>query len=122
MKELLDDQYIPNDQSNKNDLTTNLQLRSNIYTIIMLIGGVLYFYHANPTHTTYQLIIASVILTLFCLFVSLVLELIRFWMRQRRAQKIGQQMVMDPLWFLIWEGGFSIWLILFFVILLSTLI
>ena len=121
MKELLDDQYIGKAAAKKAQLTTNLQLKSNIYTIVMMAGGVLYYYFNYPKNSTFQLIIAAVLTALCCLFISLLLELFRLYRRQAKEHKTGEKIIVDPLWFLIWEGGFSIWLILFFFIIVGSL-
>ena len=112
MKDIIDEGV---SASNKiqDKLTSRLKLRTVLYSIVMLIGGLIY---APSLAVPYRLhfIKSALPFILFCMIISLVLELIRLLFRKIKEKRRGKKIVTDPFWFLIFEGGFSIWLLFIF--------
>jgi len=109
---ILDDDYTEEEVVNKN-LTRNIPTRVIIYLAIMMVGGsiVLGFKIFMP-----YLIVFAFAITVQAIILSLVLETIRYFFRKRKEEKTGVREIRDPFWFEVLEGGFSIWLLIMFLL------
>ncbi len=113
MKEILDEDFNKNEELDKDELTSNISLRTFIYLIFMLVGGAIF--HAafvNSELPIIALVYTSVGFMILCTVLSLILEVFRDFSRKRKEAKTGKFTKQDPLWFKTIEGGFSIWILL----------
>ena len=105
---ILDDDYTEQEVVEK-ELTQNIRARVVIYLAIMMIGGSVIL--GLKMYMPYLMAIALAIM-LQAIFLSLVLETIRYFFRKRKERKTRIKKIRDPFWFEVLEGGFSIWLLI----------
>jgi len=120
MRPLLDDQYTDLEGDDvQGEITKHIRLRSGLYLLIMILGGMVYHRYYYGNFGLSNSIYFAVVITSFCIFISLILEIFRLYIRKIKPTKNN---IMDPVWFLILEGGFSVWLLLFLLIFISQFI
>jgi len=120
--QILDDSNLKTIKIDSENLTKNLAARVVIYTLIMLIASS-FFYATQLPHSDIKeilfVIATSFILIIMCLFVSVILEGVRYYLRQRKTRKTGIRKTVDPFWFQVIEGAFGLWILLFVLVFLA---
>lgn len=87
----------------------------------MLLGGAAYayFFPIVPP-SAFSLGITGVTYSVMALLMSTILEIFRYFIRQRRERKAEIKTRYDPFWFQVLEGGFAIWLLMMGVIIFGN--
>lgn len=120
MNEILDNEEIDDQRINKT-LTSNIGVRSIIYFLVMLIGGMLYMKLISQYKPTlYNLLYGSLIFIMMFIVLGALIVMIQFFIRKRKEAKTGIKLKYDPIWFQILEHGFVWWLIIMVIIVVGN--
>jgi hypothetical protein len=110
-KEILDDDFNKPDEIGEGQLTSNINIRAVVYFIVMIFTGSAYCWHTLPKQAEEKFFFSAFVFILQCVFLSLILEIFRFYIRKRKFKKTGIKINYDPFWFQVIEGGFAIWIL-----------
>jgi hypothetical protein len=123
MKTILDDESTFEKKEKKIKLTSNKKGKGIAYFLVMLIGGMIFSYFANPHWNKDLLIMTDAIsLLIFPLLISIVVEAIRYLLHKRREQKENRKIERDPYWFQLLENTFAIWILTAFAFFLGYIL
>lgn len=119
MNEILDE-----DLNYEDKRSSQILLKSLIYTIAMLLGGsVLIWVEVPEPPLVWGYLIYPIGAILFMIFVAIpniVGVLIKHWKRKRREKQTANARIQyDPLWYQVLESSFSFWIILVLISLLG---
>ena len=113
MKEILDDDFRKENLEDSPTLSTHLKTKTAVYFLVMLAGNFAYdFYQLGGIFLSIWWMLGQAFEQIFGLiFISLVLEIVRYFFHKRKEKKAGRTLLRDPFWFQIMEGAFAIWLL-----------
>jgi len=78
----------------------------------MFFGGILYYILVpQEEFLSEQYLLSAISLIMISMVISTFLEVIRFFIRRMKEKRTNVKIKQDPLWFKIYEGGFSIWIL-----------
>ncbi|MBR9920016.1 MAG: hypothetical protein GYB31_04195 [Bacteroidetes bacterium] len=94
----------------KSERQKALVKKSVVYFVVMGIAGSLL--HTLQTGINFPYSFAGAIGFIgVCMFLSVLLELVRSFFRKRKEKKTEEVKAVDPFWFQVVEGGFALWIL-----------